>query len=219
MIALTKPSFTCFLAAFLLVSATSGQEKSQISQYKSVEPKKGERCIVCGVQLTEEDVVLIVRGRRVPLNQTMVDSFLNNKAYYFAKLQPKSALFQENLEAPEGVAQGGISLGWFLFGLYVLIALIFSGFSGYTAVSKGLPPIRYFFIGLFFSVFGYIYVLTRSAEVRREEIPHGLVKVPSTKAPVPCPKCSNTNHPSAKHCLECGAKLTPATDSEVSRTA
>src|SRR5262245_10364304 len=45
----------------------------------------------------------------------------------------KSALF--NKEA--GSSRSAMSSGWFLFGLYVLIALIFSGLSGYMAVSKG----------------------------------------------------------------------------------
>ncbi|MFQ5675448.1 MAG: hypothetical protein ACE5G1_06080, partial [bacterium] len=66
---------------------------------------------------------------------------MNNQEKYFAELQPKSALFQENFGAPPGAAQGGISLGWFLFGSYVLLALIFSGLSGHAAVSKGLNAI------------------------------------------------------------------------------
>ncbi len=191
-------------------------QESQL-QYRTVPPKENDRCIVCGVPLTEEDVVLIVRGRRVPLNRAMVDSFMNNKTHYFAKLQPKGALVQENLEAPEGTAQGGISFGWFLFGAYVLVALLFAGLSGYHAVSKGLSAIPHFFIGLFLSAFGYLYVLTRPSQVEKDTIPPGLARVPDTHAPVGCPKCGNENHPSASKCAGCGAELQPLYESEVTR--
>ncbi|RMF66990.1 MAG: zinc ribbon domain-containing protein [Calditrichaeota bacterium] len=169
--------------------------------------------------LTEDDLVLIVRGRRVPLNRAMVDSFLNNQEKYFSKLQPKGALVQENLDAPRGTAQGGISLGWFLFGLYVVVALFFSGMSGYVAVTKGLPPIPHFFIGFFFSLFGFMYVVTRPARVAREQVPAGMVKVPRTASPVPCPECGESNHPAASRCAGCGAKLQPAFESEAARAA
>ncbi|MFQ6114456.1 MAG: hypothetical protein ACE5NG_10295 [bacterium] len=205
------------LSLSLFVSPLWTQETEIRSQYRKVVLKPGERCIICGVLLTGDDLVLIVRGRRVPLNHAMVDSFIRNQEKYFARLQPKSALFQENLEAPVGVAQAGISAGWFLFGLYVLAALIFGGLSGYTAVSKGLKPIPYFFIGLVFSAFGYLYVLARPAKVSKGEIPAGLVKVPTTHSPASCPQCGNTNHPAAKHCTECGAEMKPVYQSEVDR--
>ncbi|MCH6560164.1 zinc finger Ran-binding domain-containing family 2 protein [candidate division KSB1 bacterium] len=207
---------TGFLSLVLIANSSSLAQEPQ-TQYKSMPPKQGERCFICNVPLSEEDVTLMVRGRRVPLKYTMVDSFMNNQEKYFAELQPKSALFQENMEAT-GTAQGGISSGWFLFGSYILIALIFSGLSGSAAISKGLPPITHYFIGFFFSVFGYIYVLTRPVLTSEGEIPEGFVKVPTTHAPVLCEKCGNTNHPSAKKCSGCGAQLEPQMQSEVERT-
>lgn len=207
---------TGFLALFLIANSRSLAQEPQ-TQYMSMPPKPGERCIICKMPLSEDDVALMVRGRRVPLKNAMVDSFMNNQEKYFAALQPKSVLFQENMAAI-GTAQGGISSGWFFFGSYILIALVFSGLSGYAAVSKGLPPVPHYFIGFFFSVFGYIFVLTRSALTRKGEIPEGLVKVPTTHAPVPCEKCGNTNHPSAKKCSGCGAELEPQMQSEVGRS-
>jgi hypothetical protein len=115
------------------------------------------------------------------------------------------------------VALGGISFGWFLFGLYVLVALVFGGMSGYTAVSKGLKPIPHFFIGFFLSAFGYLYVLMRPAAAKKGEIPAGFVKVPTTNSPVPCAVCGYNNHPSAKQCAGCGGKLQPLIESEVAR--
>lgn len=193
------------------------QEKVTVTPTDTLPAKIGERCTVCGVALTEDDVALIVRGRRVPLNKNMVATFMSDPEKYFAKSQPKSALFQEELSAPAGAALGGISSGWFLFGLYVLAALVFSGLSGYAAVSKGLSPIPHFFIGFFFSALGYLYVLTRPAAVKKGAIPGGLVKVPATPAPVACPQCGYTNHPSAKTCANCGSKLQPQMESEVAR--
>jgi len=211
---LLRNSLLC--AAIPVSSAIADEDKSQAT-YPGVPAKPGEYCTVSGVELTENDVALIVRGRRVPLCRTQVDTFLHNQEKYFGTMQPKGALFQESLDAPESTALGGVSWGWFLFGLYVLVALIFGGMSGYAAVSKGLPPIPHFFIGFFFSALGYMYVLSRPRKVHEGEIPAGLVKVPVTSAPVPCPSCGYTNHPSAQHCAACHAELTPLVQSEVSR--
>jgi len=194
------------------------QENLPQTPYQAVRPKLGDYCTVGNVPLdTLQDVALIVRGRRVPLHRTMVDSFMRTQEKYFAQQQPKGALFQEELSAPKGAVLGGVTSGWFLFGLYVLVALVFAGMSGYAAVSKGLPPIPNFFIGFFLSALGYLYVLTRPAVAQKGEIPAGLVKVPTTLAPVPCSRCGYQNHPSAKQCVGCGGKLEPAMQSEVAR--
>ena len=178
----------------------------------------GEYCTVCGAPLTEKDVALIIKGRRFPLDKTMVDAFMRRKEEYFSAKQMKGALFQEELTAPAGVAQSGISLTYFLVGLYILAALIFGGLSGYAAVSKGLQPIPSFFVGFFLSILGYLYVLTRPSLVARGDIPPGWVKVPITSSPVACPKCGNTNHPAANYCSVCKTKLEPMLQSEVERT-
>ena len=185
--------------------------------YPVVPARTGERCTVCGASLSENDVALIVKGRRVPLCRTMVQDFLRNQDKYFAKLEPRGALFQENMESPDGTALGGISNGWFLFGLWVLFALVFAGLSGYVAVGRGLTPIRHFFIGLIFSAVGFVYVLTRPKVVREGDIPEGLTKVPSTASPMICANCGSANHPSARKCSMCGAELKPRVESEASR--
>ena len=203
----------CFLALPLWAP-----EKLPQSPYRTVRPKPGDYCTVGNVPLdTSKDVALIVRGRRVPLHHTMVDSFMRTQEKYFSQKQPKGALFQEELSAPAGAALAGIDTGWFLLGLYVLVALFFSGLSGYTAVSKGLPAIPHFFIGFFLSVFGYVYVLTRPTAAKKDAIPAGLVKVPTTNSPVACATCGYNNHPSAKQCAGCGGKLQPLIESEVAR--
>jgi hypothetical protein len=206
------------LACSIFALPLWAQENLPQTPYKAVRPQLGDYCTVGNVPLdTAQDVALIVRGRRVPLHRTMVDSFLRTQEKYFSEKQPKSALFQEELSAPKGAALSGVSSGWFLFGLHILVALVFAGLSGYTAVSKGLPPIPHFFIGFFLSVFGYLYVLTRPAAVKKGEIPTGLVKVPATFSPAACPACGYDNHPSAKKCVGCGNELKPIMQSEVAR--
>ena len=204
--------FLILIPSIVLSFPTEGD-----ADYKKVAPKKNERCIICDVPLTEEDFALMVRGRRVPLKAAMFDSFMNNQEKYFSKLQPKSALFQENMDAPAGVAQGGVSMGWFWFGVYVLVGLIFGGMTAYTAVAKGLSAVPHFFIGFFLPVIGFAYVMSRPSSVKKGEIPDGLVKVPTTSAPEQCPKCNYTNHPSATACAGCGAELQPEIASEVSK--
>lgn len=215
---MNKKSFYLVLAFCLLALPLRTQENAPQTPYQSVRPKLGDYCTVGNVPLdTLQDVALIVRGRRVPLHRTMVDSFMRTQEKYFSQQQPKGALFQEELSAAKGAALAGVTSGWFLFGLYVLVALVFAGVSGYTAVSKGLPPIPNFFIGFFLSALGYLYVLTRPAVAKKGEIPGGLVKVPLTHAPVPCAACGYQNHPSAKQCVGCGGKLEPMMQSEVAR--
>jgi len=201
------------------VSMMWAQATSSATQYRKVPVKPGERCIICGKKLdgAKGDSAFIIHGRRVPLKAMMVDSFMNNQEKYFAKLEPKGALFQEEFEAGGSVALGGISSAWFLAGLYVFVALIFGGLSGCTAVAKGLRPMPHFFIGFVFSALGFLYVLTRPSKVRAGEVPGGLVKVPATYEPVPCPDCGTTNHPSAKRCSGCDAELQPLIQPEIER--
>ena len=209
------------ITLLLVLSSTVAlrADTTSIDGYSVLRAEAGEECAVCGMRLTEEDVALVVKGRRVPLNRAMVQEFLDHQGQYFARLQPKGALFQEDMDSPPGTSLGGITWGWFLFGLHVLVALVFAGLSGFTAVTKGLKPIPFFFAGLLFSAFGYLYVVTRSRSAGSDAIPHGLVKVPETSSPVRCPKCGYSNHPSAAICQGCKASLVPALESEVLRAS
>ncbi len=214
----TGSIFFAIVVLNMVTQALAGATQTGSSgSYETSRPKEGDRCLICGVRLTDDDVVLLVRGRRVPLKKTMVDSFLNNKAQYFAEMQPRGALFQEEMGAREGVALGGITIGWFVFGLYVLAALVFAGLSANVAVSKGLSPLPSFFIGLSFTVLGFLYVVTRKSTEAAANAPRGLRKVPNTAAPSVCAKCDGMNHPSAATCASCGARLEPLSSSDVSR--
>jgi hypothetical protein len=201
----------------ILTGALLADRSETANPYAVVPARVGEYCTVCGSPLTEDDVALIVKGRRFPVDKSMVDVFLKNPQAYFRTKQIRGALFQEELQAA-GATQSALTGGWFLFGLYILTGLVCAGLSGYIAVSKGLPAIPHFFAGFFLSVFGLLYVLTQSSHVKPGTVPRGLVKVPVTHAPVPCPACGNTNHPAAVRCAACGAVLAPKLQSDMART-
>ncbi len=202
----------------LFVVSLRAQDTAGSLPYKRVQVHQGERCLVCdGAVDTTDGFVLLVKGRRVPLDSMHLAEFLKNREKYFSLLQPRGALFAESFDETHGPALGGVSWGWFLFGLHVLVALVFAGLSGYVAVGKGLRPLPHFALGLVFSVLGFLYVLTRPSCVRPGEVPAGLVKVPATRTPVPCMKCGTGNHPSARQCAGCGTALTPRSESEVTR--
>ena len=208
----TSLALSFLLAGFIFASAPQPQ-----SRYPTVAAEPGEICTVCGMPVSSDDIAIILKGRRMPVMKDMAAAVLKNPEAYFKNKQAKSALFQEDFQAPPGAAQAGVSLGWFLAGLYVLSALIFGGLSGVAAVAKGLPPISSFLAGFCLSVFGYLDVLTRTSRPESGEVPAGLVKVPVTQSLLACPQCGNTNHPAAASCAVCHVSLSPQGQSDLSR--
>lgn len=186
-------------------------------QYPTVPVCTGETCVVCGMPVSSGDIAILLRGRRLPVMKDMAERVLRNPEVYFRDKQAKGALFQEDSSGLPGVAPRGMSFSWFLAGLYVLSALIFGGLSGSAAVARGLPPISSFFLGFGFSLFGYLYVLTRPSGKTSRGVPAGLWKVPATQSPLACPRCGNTNHPTATSCASCHVSLSPQGQSDLSR--
>ena len=205
---LFKIFFIIFFTSFITPSFSQYNAPIE-DNYPRVEVRPGDHCTVSGELLGPNDVCLLVDGRRVPLKKEAVNIFLNNQEKYFSKLQPKSALFTESM----GVAKN-LSIGWFIFGIYVLIGLLFAALTSHAAVGKGLKPIPWFFIGLFFNAFGYLAVLMKKSEAV-SAVPAGFAKVPLTSAPAVCPDCGYENHPSAKSCSGCGTALNPQDKSEI----
>jgi len=199
-------------SAFLIGSETQPQPR-----YPTVAAKAGEICIVCGMPVSSGDIAIILKGRRLPVMKDMAAAVLKNPEIYFKHKQAKGALFLEDFQAPSGAVQDGVSVGWFLAGLYVLSALFFGGLSGTAAIARGLPPISSFFFGLGLSVFGYVYVLTRPSRRVSRSVSAGLVKVPVTQSPLACPQCGDTNHPAAAACAACHVSLSPQGQSDLSR--
>jgi hypothetical protein len=215
-----RKTLICLLAIigmFLVPLSMSAQhpgqaEKQDTLGYPLAEIKKGDRCLVCGVNLEEDGLAILYKGRRVPLaNGAMLEAFIANPQVYFPKLQPKGALFQES-----AVPENPVRWGWFLFGVWVTLALLSGALSAGISLRKGLPPVKGFFAGLIGSVFGLLYIITRPAKEKVDLPPH-LAKIRTTAHPGSCPKCGGQNHPSASKCVSCGTALTPSVESEVSR--
>ena len=176
------------------------------AQKSPIPMKKGDRCIVCGLELDEKDFVLQLRGRRVPVKKSAYEELLNNPVKYFSKLQPKSALFTEALRVSK------FSWEWIGFGVLVLLLLLSGALSSVMALRRKLDPTKWFFIGLFGNIFAPLYLLTKKIKL---DLPAGFNKIARTSLPSNCPVCGATNHPSAQQCSMCGESLVAKTISEV----
>jgi predicted nucleic acid-binding Zn ribbon protein len=205
------------VAVFLFAGlpAALGQVAARVQgdtlTYRLVPAEYGEHCLICGMQLTADDVALIYRGRRVPLKRAMVEQFLQDPDRYFFKLEPRAALFDEH-----AVVRRRLQTGWLVVGFAILTSLLFAGLSAHQAVRKGLQPVPWFFAGLAFNAFGYLMILTRKG-TPGSDVPEGWAKVRLTAEPVHCRNCGAEIHPSARRCPFCGRETTPVVSSEVER--
>lgn len=132
---------------------------------------------------------------------------------WLALLKPGGAFISDKGD------QLALSVYWFFVGLYILLGVIFAGACGHQAVQKALPPIPWFFAGLFLNAVGYLILVTRPSGQPSlpQGIPEGLRKVPRTHSFAECPQCGFHNHPAAQTCLGCGAAMTPSFESEAER--
>ena len=89
--------FLCLLSLtlFICASQVAADLRDDVYNANVVTVEDGERCLVGGMPLTAEDVVLLVRGRRIPLSKEAVDIFRENPEQYFLHMQNRSALFSE----------------------------------------------------------------------------------------------------------------------------
>jgi hypothetical protein len=186
----------------------------EIATYPVVEPRAGETCIVCDKTVAATDRVYEVEGQRVPVHMGACDNaFRRAPEHFLARLKPRGAFL-----GAEPNLGPNISLGWFAFGIYVLVGLVFGAFCAYRAVNHALRPWPWFLAGFFLNVFGFLALVTRPAgDGSMAGLPPGLVKVPTTYSPRVCPRCGATNHPSATSCAGCGNKIEPLVSSEVTR--
>ena len=204
------------LALILTAShSLAGQEPGrEITTYPVVEPRAGETCIVCDKTVAATDRVYEVEGQRVPVHMGACDhAFRRAPEHFLARLKPRGAFL-----GAEPNLGPNFSLGWFAFGIYVLLGLVFGAFCAYRAVNHALRPWPWFLAGFFLNVFAFLALVTRPAGDRSMAgLPPGLVKVPTTYSPRVCPRCGEMNHPSATSCVGCGNKIEPLVTSEVAR--
>ncbi len=174
-------------------------------------PGDGEQCLVCGKRVFGENVFEIrYQGRTFHVGAPFLADFEGDPDQYFAKIQARSALFDEAAMQTRPMA-----FGWLLFDLYVLAGLICAAVCAYVAVARTLRPIPWFFAGLVGNVIALAAVLAvPRGEAGLFAVPRGLRKVPTTRAPVPCPACGATNHPAAGRCSACGNELKPTVEPE-----
>lgn len=181
-------------------------------------PGDGVQCLVCRQAVHGEPVVEArYKGRRFHVRVDMLDEFRSDPERYFRSLEARSGLFDE-VAVPEKEARGGY--GWFAFGLYVLVGLVFAAACGGLAVNRGRPAWAWFFAGLFFNLPALIVLLIRSrgeAAAVPAGVPGGLRKVPTTRAPIACPSCGSEIHPAARCCNRCGAALAPLVEAETEK--
>ncbi len=182
-------------------------------------PGDGEQCLVCRKPVVGEDVVEIrFKGRTFFVGKPFMGDFEADPARYFARIQARSALFDESALA----AKRAMAFGWLWLGCYVLAGMLCSALCAYIAVCKGLMPLPWFFAGVFGNVAGLGRVMSvggGDAAALPAGIPAGLAKVPTTRAPVACPSCGAANHPSAARCADCREPLTPTVTPEARRVA
>ena len=198
-------------------TTTSPSGKSTTSHgrfYPLVEARAGETCIVCGKAIGASDRVYRVEGQRVPVHRGVCESaFAAYPELFLSRLKPRGAFL-----GAEPNPETHIGWGWFLFGAYVLLGLMFGAICAYRAVNQALSPWPWFLAGFCLNIFGLLALVTRPAGYSGiAGLPRGLVKVPTTYSPRPCPMCGTMNHPSAKVCVGCGSKLEPVVSSEVAR--
>lgn len=202
-----------------VLTGESISDQSQAPDWRviGIKPGEGEQCIVCDTPiLAGRAVEILHRGRVVHVNEKMMPDWRQDANRYFRKVQARAALFDE-----ESLAPRVLELGWLLFGVYVLVGLLAGGGCAYVAVARGLAPIPWFFAGLVGNIVALMVLWTRSAadiSALPQGVPRGLVKVPTTHAPIICPACGRPNHPSTAQCSGCGAALSPSIEAEAART-
>ena len=177
---------------------------------------EAEECLIDGKIHTSADYSVDYKGRKIYLcsNECVAQYRELQHAGHLdsvtAKIEPRSALFQEDSNPRRQLSN------FYLFGgLYVLAGLLCGGLASYLAVEKGLPGWPAFALGLAFNLIGLAILWAKP----KQDMPFpskGLTKIPTTRAEFICEACGHANHPSATSCNGCSAKLTPQAPSEVS---
>ena len=168
------------------------------------------RCPVDGDIVENREYGVMWRGRRYYMDgDPCVQMFMADPAKYARRIEPRAALYSTpRVDRP--------SYGpWVLYiSLFVVAGLVSGAVTSYVAVQKGLGGRNWFLLGLALNVVAIVMVfLCRGREMLFQT--KGLCKTPQTHAPLVCPNCGNSNHPSAVRCNGCDTAMDPKVQSEV----
>lgn len=94
--------------------------RDEVAASPQLPVRESDYCIVCGAKLGPGDHVFRLRGRRVPIADGALPEFLARPGHYFAKLQARSALFQESM-AQQDARRSVLYVGF--LGLLIVLAI------------------------------------------------------------------------------------------------
>ncbi len=173
-------------------------------------------CLMCRKNHKNTDQIVTYKGMEIPLcsegckNHYKDASDNNTLDSFTSRIEPRSALFQEDSQT-----EFNLSKLFFWIGYYIFIGLIFGGSSAYIAVQKGITPWSAFILGFLLNIIGFIIIVLKP-EGDRLFHSRGLAKVPVTHNETICKSCDHSNHPSAEKCSHCETSLVSSVTSEVS---
>lgn len=196
-------------ASLIVAGPVRAQSEGGTEAWQALEqrPGAGEQCLVCRQRIHGDDVVEIrYKGRTFFVAAKMLDDFEGDPDAYFSALQVRSAWFDERAHEGRSVAWG-----WVAVGCYVLLGLVFAALCGFLAIRRALSPLPWFFVGLVGNVAALVVLLVSP---RGDPARVGA----RSRAPMACPACGLSNHPSATACGHCRAVLEPTVQSDVVRS-
>jgi hypothetical protein len=194
----------CLLASCLTLPLFSQELKIE----GPLPARSGETCIVCNQPVTAEDLAYVVNGQRIAVKRELQQEFLNNPRMYLSKYKPEGMLFS-------AYSAGNMGSGYLWLGLYIFAGLCFGALTANLSFRKGEAPWKWFLLGLFLNVLAFLMLNAKKDVPEAADLPAGLKKIPTTKAPTICPNCGSGNHPSARNCSTCGFELHPTVKPEV----
>lgn len=172
------------------------------------------RCPVDGDTVESRENGVMWQGRRYYMDsEACLQKFMADPETYAKRIEPRAAL----VSAPR-TDQPSYSTSVLFLSLLVVAGLVSGAITSYVAVQKGLSGFNWFVLGFALNVIAVVMVFfCRGREMLFQT--KGLCKTPRTHAPVVCPHCGISNHPSAARCSGCGTVLDPKVQSDVARAS
>lgn len=174
----------------------------QAREFQETTVQTGDRCLICDAPLTEDDLVLQYKGRRVPLTKGYRDEFISHPEKYFWKLQSKGALFTEHESSAD------YTLLYVVIG--ILCVIVNASITTSLAMTRSGSAQFWFTLGLLLPVVSILYVLSQNTSSTTPGIAQGA----TTYAPAICEHCNAAVHPNAAFCSACNMERNPLQPSE-----